>query len=158
MIYIAHMKIQESFGALMRKERQRAGLTQTDLAERLKLAQPNIAALESNSRPCAEALAKRIAEKLKLTGQRRKDFIAAATGTTVSGREIAFRTVLERVLRREIRGVDLEVRIGRGKTADMVVTTTDGRRWVIEWKIIGELRDGELCQFPSSLNKKGKQR
>lgn len=148
------MKAQASFATALRDGRQRAGLTQSALAERAGLRQPDVAGFESNRRPCGRDVAERLADALRIAGEARRKFVDAAVGTTVSGREAAFRATLERVLRSEVIGIDLEVPIGGKERADMVATTTVGRRWVVEWKIIGELKDGKFVKFSRGVGNK----
>lgn len=140
---ISNMEAQRSFGHALRMARLRVGLTQVALAKKAGLHQPDVALLESNRRPCGRDVAERIADALRLNARRRRDFIDAALQTTVSGVAVASRTALERCLRREVIRIDFEVPIGRGERADMIATTKDGRRWVIELKV-RELKQQEV--------------
>lgn len=53
-------------GLALRGARVKQGLTQKQLAERLGIEQPNVAAMESGNRPIGRAMAKRLAKELQV--------------------------------------------------------------------------------------------
>lgn len=146
------METQSAFGRRLKLARSRAGLTQDELAKKAGLHRPDIAGLETNRRPCGRDVAERIAVALGLNVRRRRDLIESAIGTTVSGRDLAFRTYLERQLGSAVIGVEIESPFVYAHHNGMIVTTTDGRRWVVQLKI-QELKEGKSAKLKSEGEK-----
>lgn len=61
------LKTPQPFGARLRAERERQGLSQTQLAERVGITQVELSRFESGRRRCYLDTAKRLAEALGLT-------------------------------------------------------------------------------------------
>src|ERR1041384_2371005 len=134
MCYIVTIMAQP-FSDTLRIHRQRTGMTQTELARRAAIHQPDVALIEAGRRVCGQDVALRIATAMKLSTRARREFVAAANATTATGIERALADALSNAIKGEVVSAQAEVPVGPGRRADLLVGTADGQRWIVELKV-----------------------